>query len=312
MPPRVGIAVSRPVAPTPDRSDRALPDPQRWDAVVIGAGPAGLTAATYLGRFRRRVLVLDGGPPRAEWIPETHNTPGFPHGIGGDELLRRLRSQAEEYGAEIRPGQVERLEAAPGGFRLDAGGETIEAPTALLATGVLDHLPPIPGVEAAIHESRVRMCPICDAYEAIDARLAVLGDAALARREADFLRTYSQDVTVLALGDGQEASPDVLRIAPGDLRFEPRQVVLARGDEPERSFDYLYLALGCTPQVALASDVGARRDETGALLVDPHQMTTVEGLYAAGDVVRGLNQISVAVGEAAIAATAMHNRLRAR
>lgn len=277
---------------------------------MIGAGPAGLTAATYLGRFRRRVLVLDGGPPRAEWIPETHNTPGFPHGIGGDELLRRLRSQAEEYGAEIRPVRVERLGTAPGGFRLDTGGATIEAPTALLATGVVDHLPPIPGVEAAIHESRVRMCPICDAYEAIDARLAVLGDAAHARREADFLRTYSQEVTVLALADGQEAFPDVLRIAPGDLRFEPRQVVLTRRDEPERGFDYLYLALGCTPQVALASDVGARRDETGALLVDSHQMTTVEGLYAAGDVVRGLNQISVAVGEAAIAATAMHNRLR--
>jgi thioredoxin reductase (NADPH) len=287
-----------------------LGEPERYDAVVIGAGPAGLTAATYLGRYRRRVLVLDGGPSRADWIPESHNTPGFPGGIGGPELLRRLRAQTEAFGAVIQDGRVDRLDAAAGGFRLGVAGRTIAARTALLATGVVDRIPAIPGVAAAIREGCVRMCPICDAYEAIDARLAVLGDDGVAMREAGFLRAYSRDVTVLTLGEARAGSDEVLAIALSDLRLEADQVVLARRGEPPRCFDHLYLALGCAPQVALASGVGAWQDEEGNLLVDPHQMTTVEGLYAAGDVVRGLNQISVAVGEAAIAATAMHNRLR--
>jgi thioredoxin reductase (NADPH) len=288
----------------------ASSDPRAYEAVIVGAGPAGLTAATYLGRFRRRVLVLDGGPARAAWIPESHNTPGFPQGVGGPELLRRLRAQAEKFGAEILAERVERLGKTPAGFRLEAGGRTLEAATALLATGVIDRLPAIADIEAAIRESRVRMCPICDAYEALGARVAVLGDDESAMKEADFLRTYSPDVTVLMASEAVAEKPDVLRIALGDLRFEPNEVVLSRAGGGERRFDFLYLALGCMSQVALATAVGARLDEAADLLVDSHQMTSVEGLYAAGDVVRGLNQISVAVGEAAIAATAMHNRLR--
>jgi len=282
-----------------------------YDAVVVGAGPAGLTAATYLARFRRRVLVLDGGRPRAAWIPESHNTPGFPQGVGGTELLRLLRLQAEEFGARIAPGRVERLTQTGAGFRLHLADRTLEAATVLLATGVADHLPEVPGLEAAIGDSLVRMCPICDAWEAIGARIAILGNGPLAEREAAFLRPYSQDITLLMLDEakGPEAS---VNIALDDLRFEAGEVVLGKPGEAERRFDHLYLALGCTPQVALADDLGARRDEAGALITDTHLMTTVEGLYAAGDVVRGLNQISVAVGEAAIAATAMHNRLRGR
>jgi len=86
-----------------------------------------------------------------------------------------------------------------------------EAPTALLATGVVDRLPDIPGLEAAIRRGHVRMCPICDAYEATDARIAVLGSGPLAQREADFLRTYSPDVTVLIVGEA-----DLYRLKAGD------------------------------------------------------------------------------------------------
>lgn len=283
---------------------------QAYEAIVVGAGPAGLTAAVYLARFRRRVLVLDGGPSRAAWIPESHNTPGFPAGIAGTALLQRLRDQAEEYGAVISPARADSLARTPDGFRLDVGGGHVEAPTVLLATGLIDRLPAIPGVETALAESLARVCPICDAYEAIDARLAVLGDGPLAMREADFLRTYSPDVTVLMLGDEGPGSADVLPVALADIRFENRQVLLARQGLAEQRFDYLYLALGCTIQAELATRLGARQDDTGKLLADAHQMTTVEGLYVAGDVVLGLNQIAVAAGEAAIAATAMHNRLR--
>ncbi|THD62584.1 NAD(P)/FAD-dependent oxidoreductase [Phenylobacterium sp.] len=268
------------------------------DAVVVGAGPAGLTAAIYLARFRRRVLVLGAGPSRASWIPESHNTPGFPHGVGGTDLLARLTEQAHAFGVHIREALVRTLTPAAEGFEISTGARTIRAPAVLLATGVRDRMPELPGIEAAVCRSVVRMCPICDAYEATGKRIAVLGDGGLAQREAAFLRTYSDDVTVIGSGDGR------LSFDTAAVRWTPS------GDAAPQVFDHLYLALGCEPQTELAVRCGARCDDSGNLTVDPHQMTSVEGLYAAGDVVRGLNQISVATGEAAIAATAMHNRLR--
>lgn len=268
------------------------------DAVVVGAGPAGLTAAIYLARFRRDVLVLGDGRSRVSWIPESHNTPGFPHGVGGRDLLARLTEQSQAFGVEIRAARADGLAPAGEGFEVSVAGAAIRAPAVLLATGVLDRLPDLPGIEAAVRRSLVRMCPICDAYEATGKRIAVLGDGDLAEREAAFLKTYSDRVSVIGTEDGCVTFHD------DTVQWSPPE-----GEAP-RTFDHLYLALGCQPQSALAVACGARRDDDGNLIVDPRQMTSVEGLYAAGDLVRGLNQIAVATGEAAIAATAMHNRLR--
>ena len=269
----------------------------RYDAVVVGAGPAGLTAAIYLGRFRRRVLVLGAGRARANWIPESHNTPGFPDGVGGPEFLRRLTDQAAQFGVEIRETRAERLTHADGMFKVTGPAGAVQASAVLVATGVLDRMPVLPGLEAAVRRSLVRMCPICDAYEAIGERIAVLGDGGHSEREAAFLRTYSDQVTVI----GEQA---------GDLELTQDAIQWTGADGARETFDRLYLALGCEPQSALAAACGARCDESGNLVVDGHQMTSVDGLFAAGDVVRGLNQIAVATGEAAIAATAIHNRLR--
>ena len=286
---------------------------ETWDAIVIGAGPAGLTAATYLARFRRRVLVLDGGPSRAAWIPESHNTPGFSHGVSGPMLVSRLSEQAERFGAIRHEGLATEIVSINGRFQVVSGQECLETTAVLLATGVVDRLPTIAGLEAAIRSSVVRMCPICDGYEAIGKRIAVLGVAPLAEREAEFLRTYSSDVTVLRLdvAGGAPAAAAEENLAASDLAFTATGIVATPAGRPRQTFDYLYLALGCAPQTALATGCGAAVDDTGALLVDAHQMTSVQGLYAAGDLVRGLNQIAVATGEAAIAATAIHNRLRA-
>jgi thioredoxin reductase (NADPH) len=172
------------------------------DAIIIGAGRAGLTAATYLARFRRRVLVLSDGPSRASWILESHNTPGFPSGVGGPELMERLQRQATEFGAEIRRARVDGLSRVHDGFEVSAGNFAVMAPAVLLATGVIDRMPLIEGLEAAVRRSLVRMCPICDGYEAIDRRIAVLGDGAVAEREAGFLRTYSDDITVIGRHEG--------------------------------------------------------------------------------------------------------------
>lgn len=294
------------------------------DAVVIGAGPAGLTAAIYLARFRRRFLLIHDGRSRADWIPRTRNHPGFPEGVVGSELLARMTAQAQRFAAPMREGWVSELAPEAEGFRLTVDRAPLRARTVLLATGVVDTLPDIEGAEAAVVGGLMRICPICDAYEIIDKPVAVLGEDALAAREALFLADYTHDVTVLHTGAPAAMPHDErARLAAGGVRLVETEVGRVSLDvaggvaacataEGERRFAAIYVALGVTPRSNLADQAGARLGDDDRLLVDAHQQTTVPGLYAAGDMVRGLNQISTAEGEAATAATAIHNRLRER
>jgi thioredoxin reductase (NADPH) len=288
------------------------------DAVIIGAGPAGLTAATYLGRFHRKVVVIDGGASRARWIPESHNIPGFPRGISGSMLLAQLREQAVRYGADIYPGHVDSIEHSERGFRVHFESTGVFGRLVLLACGVQDHLPDLAGAEEAVLRSLLRICPICDAYEATGKRIAVLGSGAHGDREAQFLRTYSERVTLIHLGGARDPAADatlkaagvaLITASPTDLEIESDRLVL-RTSEGAHFFDVFYSALGCTPVSRLATDLGATRDENGGLRVNAHQQTSIAGMFAAGDLVRGLNQVVVAAAEAAVAATEMHNQLR--
>lgn len=288
------------------------------DALVIGAGPAGLTAATYLARFRRSVLVADGGKPRACWIPVSHNMPGFPKGITGEAILKRMTEQAREYGATVEPGRVDTLERDGEGFLARLNGRDVRARAVILTTGVIDRKPPLPGVDDAVERSLVRICPICDGFEATGKAVAVIGDDDMGLREAAFLTTYSDDVTLIHVGDGPP--PDLAEAKRLGVRVlvGPVEAVHLKGDRAEAlswggercRFDHVYSALGTVPAVDLAMRLGARRCDDGRLEVDDHQMTSVPGLWAAGDVVRGLNQIAVATAEAAVAATAAHNEMR--
>jgi thioredoxin reductase (NADPH) len=294
------------------------------DSVVIGAGPAGLTAAVYLGRFRRRFVVIDGGEPRAAWIPISHNHPGFPEGIPGVELLARLRTQAKRYGARIVDGRAERLEPTVDGFIVHLEDRQLRTRTILLATGVKDNEPKLGDVFDAVQRRLIRICPICDGYETIGQSVGVVGSSAKGAREAMFMRTYSDRVMLIHVGepetlpDGErrrleQAGVEVVETNINAVRIEDDRIAAFDFEDGEvRCFDVIYSALGTTPQSLLAEEIGAETDETGALFVNNHQMTTVEGLYAAGDLVRGLNQMTVAEAEAAVAATGIHNRLRAR
>jgi thioredoxin reductase (NADPH) len=292
------------------------------DCVVVGGGPAGLTAAIYLARFRRRFVVYDAGASRAAWIPTSHNHAGFPDGIRGTELLERMRTQALRYGTAIESATVDRAERADGGFVVHAGAERVAARTLLLATGVIDVEPELPDLYSAVQRGLIRHCPICDGYEVIDRRIGVIGHGDSAIGEALFLRTYSDDVTLLTLGQGlplddaqraRLAARGVFSIAEPVVEVvvdaeRITKLVLRGGDVV--AFDTLYSALGCAPRNALAEQLGlAMRD--GRVVVDARQQTSLDGCWAAGDVVDGLNQISVAMGQAAVAATAIHNRLDA-
>ena len=289
------------------------------DVLVIGAGPAGLTAANYLARFRRSVLVADGGCPRASWIPLSHNMPGFPAGITGDAILARMREQAEEYGAVIEAGWVDRLTRDGDHFTAAFAGREVRARAVLLATGVVDHHPDLPGVERAIERALVRICPICDGYEARDKAVAVIGNSDLGVREAAFIRTYSDRVTLIHIGPpGELTEREALARLGIELVETPIETVRLEGDRVTalcwngeyRAFDLVYSALGTSANAELAAALDCRLAEDGRLEVDLHQRTSTPGLYAAGDIVRGLNQIAVATAEAAVAATAIHNSLR--
>jgi thioredoxin reductase (NADPH) len=292
------------------------------DCLIIGGGPAGLTAAIYLGRFRRRVTVVDGGESRAAWIAKSHNLPGFPGGMNGLALLERMREQARIYGAVIQDGHVDALvRESNGRFAATVDGATLDARTVILAAGVAEIGPPLPDLVDAVKEGVIRICPICDGYECIGKTVGVIGPAEHAAAEALFLRTYTDRLTVVAADEATHLSPDTARrlaeadipvvaLGPGALRAESDGVTVILATEGRTlHFDVAYSAFGTTPRTPLARRLGARLAPDARVEVDAHQQTSVEGLFAAGDLVKGLNQISVAYGEAAVAATAVHNRL---
>lgn len=294
-------------------------NPDFKDCIIIGAGPAGMTAALYLNRFHRKVTVLDADNSRARWIPQTHNCPGFPDGLSGDELLERLHTQSADYGTKVTLATASGLERIDGGFSVtDTQGKQYHGRTLLLATGIEDVLPPQPWVEQAIDCGAMRLCAICDGYEASDDDLAVYGPLNSAFEHAKFLRTYSSTVTLVQSDDEQvgfEFRQSVkewgiaLMTKPVDLQFDGKRCGFIEAGGECRDFDTIYPVLGSRSQATLAIKLGANVDKENNLVVTAHQMTSINGLYAIGDVVSALNQISVAVGHAAVAATSIHNAL---
>lgn len=295
-------------------------DEKDVECLIVGGGPAGLTAAIYLARYRRRIAVVDSGNSRAELIPVSHNYPGFAKGIRGSDLLRTLRSQVREFGVSIHDGHVTDLCRSDGGYVATFDASEIRASRVLLATGIVDETPDLPGLDGAVSDGAIRYCPVCDGYDVRDRRVAVLGRTRQCFEKAIFMRTYSRDVTMLDIGDPSDAGNEAASaLAAAGVRCSTAPVVglqrdghgisaLFRGGHRE-TFDTLYPALGCNVRSELGMRLGAQHNASGCFRVDEHQRTTVDGLYAAGDVVSDLHQIAVATGHAAIAATHIHNSL---
>lgn len=291
------------------------------DCLVIGGGPAGLTAAIYLARFHLSLKLVDAGRSRARLIPCTHNHAGFPDGISGAELIARMTAQARKYGTSIETARVTRLERIEGGFEAEWGGGRVTARTVLIATGVSNRRPPMDEDlhDEALARGLIRYCPICDGYEVTDRKVGVIGDGERGVAEAIFLRGYTADVTLIAPDKAAELhQKDFEKLA--DLGIPtldgPCQAVAVDGEcividtaDGPHAFDSVYPALGSDTHSALAEMVGATLNDMGCIKVDAHQRTNVPGLYAAGDVVIGLDQISHAMGEGGVAATTIRNDL---
>jgi len=292
-----------------------------FDCIVIGGGPAGMTAAIYLARFRRRLVLLDAGGSRAQWIPRSNNHPAFPGGIEGRELLERMRRQMARFGVAHVKERAENLGREGKDFLVEARNERFAARAVILATGAVDRVPEMKDVLDHVRRGTIRQCPICDAYEVIDRRIVVLGSGRHAVEEALFVRGYSPDVTI-AFPSGQPGpDPDesaalrragvaVLADAVQGVSCDEGEVRLDLGAGRVVRFDVAYSGMGIAPQTQLVADLGPQLSSDGRLETDAHMQTTVPGLYAAGDVVTGLNQIAVAMAQAEIAATAVHNAAR--
>ncbi len=296
------------------------------DCLIVGGGPAGLTAAIYLSRFHLDILVVDAGKSRAALIPCTRNVSGFPDGIAGSALLERMREQAGKYGAKIETEFLAKLERDEETdlFTATWGSGCVKARTVLLATGISNRRPPMDEElhDQALARGLVRYCPICDGYEVTDKRVGVIGSDSHGTAEALFLRSYTTAVTLIAPDKALQLKPEDqkrLREAGIDCVDGPARAVaipdgciVVETANGTYSFDSIYPALGSDTHTQLAEMVGAKLSNEECINVDTHQRTSVPGLYAAGDVVIGLDQISHAMGEGGVAATSIRNDLSAQ
>lgn len=287
--------------------------------LIVGGGPAGVTAAIYLARFHLDVTVIDDGNSRMHWIARTHNHAGFPGGVNGTALLARMVEQAEQYQVKFIEARVTALDRDGSNIYAEWGDGRRPFAAVLLATGVENKRPDISDVmhETALERALLRYCPVCDGFEITDKRIAVIGTATRGVDEACFLRSFTGDITLISPGPRHDMSPDDLQrcrqfgiqICDGPAtiqRLDTNEITISTSRGPLTFFS-AYPALGSISNSDLARRLGAKLGDAGCIETDSHQQTSIPGIYAAGDVVLGLDQISHAMGEGAVAATTMRN-----
>lgn len=290
-----------------------------WDVVVVGGGPAGLSAALWLARYRRRVLVFDAGRPRNRATWAVHGFPGLPD-LPPDELRARLREQAMAVGAEFSAGTVRAVDGSQDAFTIGTHeGATHRARRVLLAFGLRDVLPDVPGLEEAFGQSAFH-CPDCDGPSVVGAPVAVYGRDQEAAALALYLLTWASRVELLSDGAPSELGPDHLeRLRQNDVpvRSEKVRRIVAPGGRLERieleaapdvAAEALFFHLGARPACDIAEALGCERDG-GQPVVDHAQETSVRGVFAAGDLV-GPPYLAVSAAASGVrAALAIHRSL---
>jgi thioredoxin reductase (NADPH) len=293
------------------------------DCLIIGAGPGGLTAAIYLRRFHRDIMVIDKGESRLSLIPVSHNYPGFADGVPGTALLETLKTQLAKLGCSVSVGEVTSLVRDERSFIADWNGGRVRASKVIMATGIVDIGLPTENWRASIRSGAIRLCPICDGYDVTDRRIALVCGQRNRVQHARFMRTFSADVTLMLPSDAPPLDQDereaLAQAGVAWLEAPALDVTTVDGKTPlvhtadgrQHAFDVLYPMMGENARSLLALQLGADAGDCGDLVVDGHQRTSVDGLYAIGDVVMGINQISVSTGQAAVAATDVHNELPA-
>jgi thioredoxin reductase len=288
-----------------------------WDCIVVGAGPAGLSAALTLGRARRRVLVLDSGAPRNFAAHAMHGVLGH-DGLAPAALRARGVEELARYGIELCAAEVDPAEA-----RAIEGGVEVEGHTAralILATGLLDETPAIEGFEA-IYGVSAHTCPYCDGWEHRDERIAVLAPVLGGVHLGRLLRQWSGDVVVLtgggpgvdADGEAQLAEIGVPVVREPIERFvahDGRLTAIELTGRPPLTRDALFFHVGFRPRTALAAAIGCALGDDGFVIAaEGDRQTSVDRVYAAGNCIDPMQTVPLATGDGARAALAVNARL---
>jgi len=295
---------------------------QLYDCIIIGGGPGGLVAAIYLQRLRRRVLLIDGGEPRAARIPKIRNLIGYEEGISGKELLRRLHRQYAKCGGRLRKGRAS-VRRRKGLFAVTVNQSELHARKVILATGMRDIEPAFGNLRELTQSGLLGYCPVCDAFDHRDQRIALIVRDLQGVKKVGFMRGFSRSLMVITMAavkipekmrENLRRQKVALHQGPA-LRMEKNSkgagVIFYFEDKNPVCADAAYVMMGVqVPGDAVTQLRGLKKDDEGFLQVNSHQETTVPGLFAVGDCVHALSQVSVAVGHAAIAATHVHNCLR--
>lgn len=296
------------------------PQQEAYDVVVIGGGPAGLSAGLWLARYRRRAIVVDAGDPRNAETWAVHGYPGVDE-VAPYELRRRLREQAITAGSEIRAAMVDAVEGREDDFRVTlSDGIELRARRVLLCTGLKDILPEIPGFDELYGKS-IWHCPDCDGPGVADMRVGVLGWGRQIAAFCTYMLTWTDRLVLLTHGHPPELPDksrealerfdipvvtDVIDRLEGDAGCIQR-VVFHDGGALELDAMFVHIASG--PGSTLAADLGCEADEDGILEVDKNHLTTVPGVYAAGDIIPGSRLAIRAAAEGVRAAVGIHKSL---
>lgn len=292
-----------------------------YDCIIIGGGPAGLTAAIFLGRYRRPVLLLDTGEPRNRASRAIHGFLGQ-HDIPPGELLRRGRAEAEAAGVEIVDARVSRAEKVGDVFELTTESGVARGRRLLLAYGVRDQRPDDIEDLDRYYGASVFHCPDCDGYECRDRRIGVIGWGKKVAGLALKLLQWTDDVVIFTHGRPREwDEAQHSKLLAENITVKDEKVVAFEGDGERVSGAVLatgervpaqafFFTIGVKRSCDLAEQLGCEVDPVKPnVVVDEHRKTTVEGVWAAGDLVAGAQLAVTSAADGAVAAIAINKSL---
>ena len=294
---------------------------ESYEVAIVGGGPAGLSAGLYATRLGHDTVVIDRGGGRAAMMLDTHNVIGVTEDVSGNEFLGTATEQVEEYGGNVVRDLVTEIEQEPDGrFRLAGSSTEVLADRVVLGVGFSDERPepPLPRTGKGLH-----YCLHCDAYMFIDESVYVMGVGESAAHVAMIMLNFTDEVDILTRGDDIEWSDETQKLVeahPVEVIHEDITGMNKRDDGWLESFEFEdgsvreykggFALYGSNYNTELAESLGCDLNDDGTIVVDDHGRTSVDGIYAVGDITPGHNQVPVAMGKGAKAGLAIHKELR--